>query len=138
MRNTQGLSAMAFSKSTGEFYHVKFYHLQTRQTSSIEKGTSDEKQRGWSTGSPARSGFLLLPHSLEAVAAPHQGSSIPNAALGAESAGLYARPFSLPTSEHFEHICSLNKQESVPSVCKWLCYLKALQWSRGACCSLLC
>lgn len=41
---------MAFSKSTGEFYHVKFYHLQTRQTSSIEKGTGDEKKRGRSAG----------------------------------------------------------------------------------------
>ena len=74
---------MAFSKYNDEFHHVKFHHLQTRQTKSTEKGTAEGKQCGWS------SSFLLMLRSLEAAAAD-QGSSIQNAALGAESASRYA------------------------------------------------
>lgn len=65
---------MAFSKSTDEFHHVKFYRLQARQIKSIEKGTGDEKQHGWSAGRPQGPDsfsclipWKLLQHQVKAV-----------------------------------------------------------------------
>lgn len=56
---------------------MKFYHLQTRQSKSIEKGTGDEKRRGWSAGPPRglRSSSCLIPWKLlrqQIKAAPSQ------------------------------------------------------------------
>lgn len=70
----------------------------------------------------------LASDALEAVAALGQGSSTPNATLAAEFSGLFARPFSLPTSEH----PFVTHAESEPLVCRCVCYLKALLCSQAA------
>lgn len=81
---------MAFSKSAAEFHHVKFYHLQTRQMKSTEKGTGDGEQCGWSTD-PLRgpdsfshlNPWKLLQHQVKAVLSQTQ-------AVGAEPGSLCA------------------------------------------------